>query len=85
MMIHPSDDATIVRDSSVAARRPQHRAAVGGRPLSAIGAPTLVIHGSADPMFPLRHGQAQAGEIPWARLLPLPGAGHGSTEPIGTR
>jgi pimeloyl-ACP methyl ester carboxylesterase len=47
------------------------------RPLSAIGAPTLVIHGTADPMFPLGHGQALAGEIPGARLLPLPGAGHG--------
>jgi len=46
-------------------------------PLSAIGAPTLVIHGSADPMFPLGHGEALADEIPAARLLTLPGAGHG--------
>jgi pimeloyl-ACP methyl ester carboxylesterase len=46
-------------------------------PLSAIGVPTLVIHGTADPMFPLAHGQALAGEIPGARLLPLEGAGHG--------
>jgi pimeloyl-ACP methyl ester carboxylesterase len=46
-------------------------------PLSAIAAPTLVIHGSADPMFPLGHGQALAAEIPGARLLPLEGAGHG--------
>jgi pimeloyl-ACP methyl ester carboxylesterase len=46
-------------------------------PLSAIAAPTLVIHGTADPMFPLGHGQALAGEIPGARLLPLEGAGHG--------
>ena len=47
------------------------------QPLSAVGAPTLVIHGTADPMFPLGHGQALAGEIPGARLLPLEGAGHG--------
>jgi pimeloyl-ACP methyl ester carboxylesterase len=47
------------------------------RPLSAIGVPTLVIHGSADPMFPLGHGQALAGEIPGARLLTLEEAGHG--------
>ena len=47
------------------------------RSLSAIGAPTLVIHGTADPMFPLGHGQALAGEIPGARLLTLEGAGHG--------
>jgi pimeloyl-ACP methyl ester carboxylesterase len=46
-------------------------------PLSAIAAPTLVIHGSADPMFPLEHGQALAEEIPGARLLTLAAAGHG--------
>ena len=46
-------------------------------PLSAITAPTLVIHGSADPMFPLGHGTALADEIPDARLLTLEGAGHG--------
>ena len=46
-------------------------------PLSAIGAPTLVIHGTADPMFPFAHGQALAGEIPGARLLALRDAGHG--------
>jgi pimeloyl-ACP methyl ester carboxylesterase len=39
--------------------------------------PTLVIHGTADPMFPLEHGQAPAGEIPGAGLLRLEGAGHG--------
>jgi pimeloyl-ACP methyl ester carboxylesterase len=47
------------------------------KPLSSIEAPTLVIHGTADPMFPLPHGQALADEIPGARLLPLEGAGHG--------
>ena len=46
-------------------------------PLSSIQAPTLVIHGTADPMFPLAHGQALASEIPSARLLRLEGAGHG--------
>ncbi len=48
-----------------------------GRSLASISAPTLVIHGSADPMFPLEHGRALADEIPTARLLTLPGAGHG--------
>jgi pimeloyl-ACP methyl ester carboxylesterase len=47
------------------------------RPVSSIAAPTLVIHGSADPMFPLAHGEALADEIPNARLLKLDGAGHG--------
>jgi pimeloyl-ACP methyl ester carboxylesterase len=46
-------------------------------PLSSITAPTLVIHGTADPMFPLAHGQVLAEEIPGATLLPLDGAGHG--------
>jgi pimeloyl-ACP methyl ester carboxylesterase len=46
-------------------------------PISSIAVPTLVIHGTADPMFPLEHGQALAEEIPGARLLTLEGAGHG--------
>jgi pimeloyl-ACP methyl ester carboxylesterase len=45
--------------------------------LSSISAPTLVIHGTADPMFPIEHGEALAREIPGARLLRLDGAGHG--------
>lgn len=46
-------------------------------PLSSIRAPTLVIHGTADPMFPIEHGEALAAEIPGARLIPLEDAGHG--------
>jgi pimeloyl-ACP methyl ester carboxylesterase len=46
-------------------------------PLSSIEAPTLVIHGTADPVFPFPHGQVLASEIPTACLLPLEGAGHG--------
>ncbi|MFE5486340.1 alpha/beta fold hydrolase [Streptomyces sp. NPDC056527] len=46
-------------------------------PLSSIAVPTLVIHGTADPMFPFGHGEALAEEIPGARLLALEGAGHG--------
>ena len=45
--------------------------------LSSIAAPTLVIHGTADPLFPIEHGEALAREIPGARLLRLDGAGHG--------
>lgn len=36
-----------------------------------------MIHGTADPMFPLRHGEALAQRIPGARLLALRDAGHG--------
>ena len=46
-------------------------------PLSSISAPTLVVHGTADPMFPIGHGEALAEEIPGAALLRLEGAGHG--------
>jgi pimeloyl-ACP methyl ester carboxylesterase len=51
----------------------------GGRRgrLSSIAVPTLVIHGTADPMFPIGHGETLADEIPGARLLKLEGAGHG--------
>jgi pimeloyl-ACP methyl ester carboxylesterase len=44
--------------------------------LGEIGVPTLVIHGTADPLFPLGHGRALAHEIRGARLLVLAGAGH---------
>ena len=47
------------------------------RPLSSMVAPTLVVHGTADPMFPAEHGEALAEEIPGARRLRLEGAGHG--------
>jgi pimeloyl-ACP methyl ester carboxylesterase len=46
-------------------------------PLSSITVPVLVIHGTADPMFPFAHGQALAEEISGATLLPIDGAGHG--------
>jgi pimeloyl-ACP methyl ester carboxylesterase len=46
-------------------------------PLSSITVPALVIHGTADPMFPVAHGEALAASIPGARLLRLEDAGHG--------
>jgi len=46
-------------------------------PISSISAPTLVIHGTADPMFPPAHAEALATEIPGAHLIRLEGAGHG--------
>jgi pimeloyl-ACP methyl ester carboxylesterase len=51
----------------------------GGDPLrprlGQITAPTLVIHGTEDPLFPLAHGQALAREIP-GHLLAIEGMGH---------
>jgi len=40
------------------------------------GLPTLVLHGTADPLFPLAHGRALANAIPDARLIELDGVGH---------
>ena len=54
-----------------------HEGEQSREPLSSISSPTLVIHGTADPMFPIGHGEALAEEIPDARLLRLEGAGHG--------
>ena len=44
--------------------------------LGAVRAPTLVIHGERDPLFPLEHGRALAREIPGATLLIVPDLGH---------
>jgi pimeloyl-ACP methyl ester carboxylesterase len=61
-----------------------HWLAVGGddegrdEPLDVrrIAAPTLVVHGAEDPLFPLPHGEALAAAIPGATLLVVPGMGH---------
>jgi pimeloyl-ACP methyl ester carboxylesterase len=45
--------------------------------LSSIATPTLVIHSTADPMFPVAHGQALVEAIPGATLMRLDEAGHG--------
>jgi pimeloyl-ACP methyl ester carboxylesterase len=75
--------ATIVaertRNPESAARN--HYAAPGGggswrHRLPEITAPTLVLHGTDDPLFPLPHGVALAREIPHARLVELPDTGH---------
>jgi pimeloyl-ACP methyl ester carboxylesterase len=44
--------------------------------LGEIRVPTLIVHGSEDPLFPPGHGEALAGAIPGARLVLLPGIGH---------
>ena len=43
---------------------------------SDLAVPTLVIHGTEDPLFPLPHGQALARLIPGAELLVVDGMGH---------
>lgn len=49
--------------------------------LDQIAAPTLILHGTTDPMFPIQHGEALAAEIPGAQLVPLPGVGHQQPPP----
>ncbi|MFD0412503.1 alpha/beta fold hydrolase [Streptomyces sp. NPDC127108] len=44
--------------------------------LGAITAPTLVLHGTEDPLFPLEHGRALAAEIPGAKFLAMEQTGH---------
>ena len=41
-----------------------------------LAVPTLVVHGSQDPAFPVDHGQYLADHIPGASLLVLEKAGH---------
>jgi len=38
--------------------------------------PTVVLHGTGDPLVPARAGRATAAAIPGARLVELPGMGH---------
>ena len=44
--------------------------------LGRITAPTLVVHGTEDPVFPFEHGRALAREIPGAELLAVAHMGH---------
>ncbi|MEN5074145.1 alpha/beta hydrolase [Isoptericola cucumis] len=61
-----------------------HFAAEPGEPfagtLADIAVPTLVVHGTEDPLFP-GHGEALAAAIPGARLLLLEGMGHQAPPP----
>lgn len=69
----------VARSSDIAARA-NHGKVPGAPPwwsrLGEIRAPSLVIHGTEDPLFPLAHGQALALAIPPASLLPLERVGH---------
>jgi pimeloyl-ACP methyl ester carboxylesterase len=70
----------IERTRNIASSMKNHWVMEQGEPVRArlgdIRAPTLVIHGTDDPLFPYAHAEALAAEIPGARLLPLAGVGH---------
>jgi pimeloyl-ACP methyl ester carboxylesterase len=44
--------------------------------LATVSAPSLVIHGEADPLVPVEGGRDTAASIPGAELLLIPGMGH---------
>ncbi|MBR7742751.1 alpha/beta fold hydrolase [Phycicoccus sp. BSK3Z-2] len=72
----------VVRRTEDPAAASNHFLVVGGEEdgdafrLADVTVPTLVVHGTTDPLFPLEHGRALAAEIPGARLLELTGGGH---------
>jgi pimeloyl-ACP methyl ester carboxylesterase len=84
----PFDEATIRaiaardfdRTVSIESALTNHALADSGDPwrdrLGSITVPTVVLHGTEDPLLPYPHGEALAQQIPGARLIPLPGAGH---------
>jgi pimeloyl-ACP methyl ester carboxylesterase len=50
--------------------------------LGSVTAPTLVIHGSLDPLVPVEHGRATAEAVPGAELLVIDELGHGLSFPV---
>jgi pimeloyl-ACP methyl ester carboxylesterase len=72
----------VERSHSVAAAVTNHWLAIGGgeggptHTMADIDVPTLVLHGTDDPSFPIAHGRALAAEIRGARLIELEGMGH---------
>jgi pimeloyl-ACP methyl ester carboxylesterase len=82
-------DEDRVRELAAASHERGHHAAGTGRQLAAILAsgdrtkllreisvPTTVIHGTDDPLIPLRGGVATAQAIPGAKIITIPGMGH---------
>lgn len=44
--------------------------------LAGVAAPTLVIHGEADPLVPVEGGRDTAANVPGAAIITIPGMGH---------
>ena len=70
----------VARSRDIRSSQTNHWIIEGAEPiragLGAIEAPTLVLHGTEDPLFPVAHGEALARKIPGARLVTLEGVGH---------
>jgi pimeloyl-ACP methyl ester carboxylesterase len=73
-------ERVVDRTVNIASSMKNHGIIDGGDPverrLGEVSAPTLVLHGTDDPLFSFAHAEALAEEIPGARLLPLDGMGH---------
>ena len=78
--IHDAVARDIDRTVNIASSQINHFLIDPGEPvrqrLAEITAPTLVIQGEKDPVFPIDHGQTLASAIPGAELLVLPESGH---------
>jgi pimeloyl-ACP methyl ester carboxylesterase len=76
----------VARTASIASCLTNHFVIDVGEPAGArlgeIAAPTLVVHGERDPVFPLAHGQALQQEITGAELLILAQTGHELPPPV---
>ncbi|MCW2762266.1 MAG: alpha/beta hydrolase [Marmoricola sp.] len=71
----------VARTRDMEASVANHWVVIGGggeavHTMAEIDAPTLVLHGTDDPLFPFPHGQALVAEIPGATLVALEGMGH---------
>ena len=68
------------RTHDMAAAQTNHYRCAGGPPLddrlASIAAPTLILHGTLDPLAPAAGAEALATGIPAARLVRLDGVGH---------
>ena len=73
-------ERVVDRTTDLRAAQTNHYLAGDGEPirdrLGTITAPTQILHGTADPFFPMAHAETLAREIPGARLIPLAGVGH---------
>ncbi|HWD04761.1 MAG TPA: alpha/beta hydrolase [Amycolatopsis sp.] len=73
-----------ISDDRAGTARQLHAVATSGDrrgELGLISAPTLVVHGEADPLLSVRAGRATAAAIPGARLLTFPDVGHDLVPP----
>ena len=68
------------RANDAAAMLGNHDLAAGGTDLEgrldSVTVPTLVLHGTADPLFPWPHAEALHDLVPGSRLVALEGVGH---------